>query len=235
MKGLLVRVGIDLTSGGWNAPVDPDTLEFAYVPIPDRPQRPELATPYAAVAPALRRFPGVTLPAALARRPMHLDPDFDRLTYGDDGARRGRGLAALEPGDVVVFFAGLRPTRPIEHRLLYALVGLFRVREVVRADAIPPERWAENAHTRRRVRSPTDVVARADPASSGRFRRCVPIGEWRDRSYRVRRDLLARWGGLSCRDGWLQRSGVPPAFRDPARFLAWLDAERPELVAANAP
>ena len=28
---------------------------------------------------------------ALARKAMHLDPDFERLTYGDDGDRRGRG------------------------------------------------------------------------------------------------------------------------------------------------
>lgn len=166
---------------------------------------------------------------------MHLDPDFDRLTYGDDGARRGRGLARLRAGDLVAFYAGLRPTRPVAHRLLYALVGLFRVREVVRLGDIPPARWAENAHTRRQVRSLTDVVLRADPAASGRLRRCIPIGEWRDGAYRVRRELLARWGGLSCRDGWLQRSGVPPAFREPARFLAWLAEQRAELVAANDP
>jgi hypothetical protein len=235
VKGILVRVGIDLTAGGWNAPVDPDTFEFAYVPIPDRAQREGLATPYASVSGALARFPQARLPAALRRRPMHLDPDFAHLTYGDDGARRGRSLTALAPGDLVAFFAGLRPIRPIAHRLLYALVGLYRVAEVVPASSVPESRWSENAHTRRSRRGPTDVVVRADPSRSGRLRRCIPIGEWRDGCYRVRPDLLERWGHLSCRDGYLQRSAVPPSFRDPSRFLAWLEAQGPELVRLNNP
>jgi hypothetical protein len=233
MKGLLVRVGIDLTSGGWNAPVDPDTLDFAYVPIPDGRQHARLATPYARLGAALARFPEAVLPTALAREAMHLDPDFDHLTYGDDGLRRGRGIAALAPGDFVAFFAGLRPIRPCPHRLLYALIGFYRVRELAWVSAIPRRRWRENAHTRRLRHSPDDVVLRADPSASGRLRRCIPIGEWRDRSYRVRTDLLERWGHLSCRDGYLQRSAVPPSFLQPARFLSWLDAQGPALVASN--
>ena len=235
MKGLLVRVGIDLTAGGWNAPVDPETLEFAYVPIPDRAQHPSLATPYARVAGALARFPSAPLPPALRRRPMHLDPDFAHLTYGDDGARRGRSLGALGRGDLVAFYAGLRPTRPIAHRLLYALIGLYRVAEVVLARSVPKSRWGENAHTRRARCGESDVVLRADPARSGRLRRCLPIGVWRDGSYRVRSDLLERWGPLSCRDGYLQRSAVPPSFREPERFLAWFEAQGPELLRANNP
>ena len=39
------------------------------------------------------------------------DPDFAHLTYGDNGVRRGRGLADFDGGDVVAFFAGLRPVR----------------------------------------------------------------------------------------------------------------------------
>jgi hypothetical protein len=35
MKGVLVRIGIDSTCGGWNAPLDPRTGRFAYVPIPE--------------------------------------------------------------------------------------------------------------------------------------------------------------------------------------------------------
>ena len=235
MKGLLVRIGIDLTSGGWNAPVDPTTLQFAYVPIPDGAQRPGLATPYTRVLGALAPFRDARLPLALRARSMHLDPDFEHLTYGDDGARRGRGAARLERGDFIAFYAGLRPAGAATRELLYALVGFYRVREVAWVPSIPRSRWAENAHTRRAEHSASDVVVRAEPSGSGRLRRCIPVGEWRDRAYRVRPDLLARWGHLSCRDGYLQRSGVPPSFRDPSRFLSWLDAQAPELVAANNP
>jgi hypothetical protein len=61
------------------------------------------------------------------------------------------------------------------------------------------------------------------------------IGEWRDRAYRVRPELLAKWGGLSCKDGYIQRSGVPPAFLQPERFLSWFEEQNPRLLACNNP
>jgi hypothetical protein len=36
---------------------------------------------------------GVALPAHLREQNMHLDPDFDYLTYGDQGERAKFGLA----------------------------------------------------------------------------------------------------------------------------------------------
>jgi hypothetical protein len=246
MRAALVRVGIDLTAGGWNAPVDPATNEFVYVPIPEgaeRRQRPSLATTYATVAPALTAFaaarPGGeprlrSLPEALAGAATHLDPDFGELTYGDDGERRGRRIATFARGDLLVFYAGLRPVVPCPHRIVYAIVGLFRVAAVARAAAFPRARWHENAHLRRLAIRPGDVVVHAERRGSGRLRRCIPIGERRDGAYRVRRELLVAWGGLSCKDGYLQRSAVPPLLLDPPRFLAWLEALGPEVVASNA-
>lgn len=35
MKGILVRIGVDHAYGAWNAPVDPKTGQFVFVPIPD--------------------------------------------------------------------------------------------------------------------------------------------------------------------------------------------------------
>jgi hypothetical protein len=52
-----VRVGVDQAFGRWNSPVDPETNEFVYVPIPEsRAVRAALATPYSLVQPALARF-----------------------------------------------------------------------------------------------------------------------------------------------------------------------------------
>jgi len=244
MRAYLVRVGIDQAFGGWNAPVDSRTNEFVYVPIPEgSAQRRGLTTPYELVRPALARFAeahpeapprAVQLPAGLAGGDMHLDPDFELLTYGDT-ERRGRGLADLEPDDLVVFYAGLRPVVPCEHALVYALVGLYRVAEVVRLETVPAARWQENAHTRRSEHRPTDVIVRADPRASGRLRACFPVGDFRDRAYRVARDVLDAWGGLSCRDGYLQRSAVPPRILDPVRFVAWFERRRPQLVRTNNP
>ncbi len=79
------------------------------------------------------------------------------------------------------------------------------------------------------------MIVHAEAGQSGRLRRCIPIGEWRNRPYRVRTDLLARWGHLSCLDGFIQRSAVPPSFREPTQFLSWFVKQSPELVAANNP
>jgi hypothetical protein len=49
----------------------------------------------------------------------------------------------------------------------------------------------------------------------------------------VRRELLKAWGGLSTADGFLQRSVVPPLFRDPQAFLRWFRDQRPRLLEAN--
>ncbi|OGQ93183.1 MAG: hypothetical protein A2284_05560, partial [Deltaproteobacteria bacterium RIFOXYA12_FULL_61_11] len=196
----LVRVGIDQAFGGWNAPVDPVTGDFVYVPIPEsEPFGLGLATPYSHVLPALAYFAAahpdanrkhVTLPEALADSGMHLDPDFGNLSYGDNGIRRGSGIAEFERGDVLVFYAGLRPVSPCDHRLIYAIIGFYRVAAVERAGDVGNTRWRENAHTRRLRPTPTDIVVRAEPVESGRLRRCIPVGELRDKSYRVRRDLL---------------------------------------------
>lgn len=243
MRACLVRVAVDQTFGGWNSPVDPETNEFVYVPIPEqRAMRAALATPYSLVQAALVRFANahpaarsryVELPSDLTSANMHLDPDFEHLTYGDNGVRRGKGLADLGRGDVVVFYGGLRPVAACQHRLVYALVGLYRVREVVRLKSVAAPRWSENAHTRCVNHAGSDVIVRGERGSSGRLRRCMPIGEYRDGAYRLTRGILDAWGGLSCRDGFLQRSAVPPSLLDPRRFIDWFERQSAELVNSN--
>jgi Nucleotide modification associated domain 3 len=244
MKALLVRIGIDQAYGGWNAPVDPEG-RFVYVPIPEKlgtPFHPGLERRYGEVLPALRRFctvhdcdlhAGLRFPRKLLRWPMHLDPDFECLTYGDVGARRGARMVGMREGDLLVFYGGLRPVRRCEHRLIYALVGVYVVQEVVPVTDVPRDEWHQNAHARRARRGATDIVVRAKPGVSGRCDRCVPIGEWRGGAYRVRPEILDAWGGLSVKDGYIQRSAVPPLFIDPARFLAWLRRQAVQLLPRN--
>jgi hypothetical protein len=164
---------------------------------------------------------------------MHLDPDFEHLTYGDNGVRRGKDIADLGRGDVVIFYSGLRPVATRQHRLVYALVGLYRVREVVRVESVAKPRWSENAHTRCVNHEGSDIIVRGERGSSGRLRRCIPIGEFRDRAYRLTHGILKAWGGLSCRDGYLQRSAVPPSLLDPRRFMNWFERQGAELIASN--
>lgn len=239
-KALLVRVAADATSGEWNGPADPDSGEFVYVPIPqDRANAEGMAREYLPiVGPALRAFSGrvgmeVPLPGHLHGRRMHLDPDFDHLTYGDTQTR-GKKLLDFKENDWVVFYSALRPTKKAS-RLIYALIGLLVVDSVRRVAEIPPEEHDYNAHTRLLQRVPTDLVVSGKPGVSGRFERFISIGELRNGSYRVRTDLLEAWGGLGVRDGWIQRSANPPLFLDPARFAIWLQAKAPALLVTNNP
>jgi len=218
VNGLLVRVGADLSAGGgsWNGPVDSETGDFVYVAIPEnRALHAGMEKPYSALEPSLARF-GVSLPAHLRLRHMHLDPDFAHLTYGDQGERAKQLTANLQRGDVIVFYAGLKDSRGAM-QLVYAIIGVFLVDELVRASDIPVTDRDVNAHSRRILEpGATDLIVRGRPRVSGRLDRCLPIGEYRDRAYRMRLDLLEAWGGLSVKDGYLQRSARLPRFLDPA-------------------
>lgn len=244
MKALLVRIGIDQTYGGWNAPVDADG-RFVYVPIPEKRGtlfHAGLERRFAEVVPSLRRFceehcrdlhRDLRFPQELLERAMHLDPDFEHLTYGDEGGRRGSGMVSMGEGDLLVFYGGMRPIHRCQHKLIYALMGLYVVQEVVHVSNVSRKRWYENAHLRKAKRGETDIVVRAKPGLSGRFERCVAIGEWRDGAYRVRQDVLNRWGGLSVKDGFIQRSAVPPTLNRPNEFLDWLQKQSIRLIQIN--
>ena len=136
-------------------------------------------------------------------------------------------------GDLLVFYGGMRPIHRVEHNLIYALIGLYVVEEVVRASDVTHDHWFENAHVRKKEPGAMDIVVRAKPKLSGRFDRCIPIGEWRAGAYRVRQDIIELWGGLSVKDGFIQRSAVPPAFHKPERFLAWFEKHKIQLLPRN--
>ena len=232
MNGLLVRVGADNSSGSWNGPIDVASRKFAYVAIPESsPVHPGFEKPYAALTPLLTQF-GVELPPHLRARHMHLDPDFEQLTYGDQGERAKQLQSNLSAGDLVVFYAGLADRRRAQ--LVYGLIGLFVVARIVPAVDIPAKDRDLNAHSRRILRRDAkDLIVCARKSLSGRFDRCLPIGEFRDRAYRVKRDILEAWGGLSVKDGYIQRSARLPRLLDPPRFLRWLEGQGVNLVAAN--
>jgi hypothetical protein len=99
-NALLCRVGADQSLGGgsWNGLVDTTTGKFVYVPIPEgRLVHAGLEKPYGALGPVISKFGGV-LPPHLQPRHMHLDPDFDYLTYGDQGERAKQLRANLDWG-----------------------------------------------------------------------------------------------------------------------------------------
>jgi hypothetical protein len=164
---------------------------------------------------------------------MHLDPDFGHLTYGDQGARARQLRANLRCGDLVVFYAALADVGA-KRRLIYAIIGLFVVENSLLAAEVRSEDRDINAHSRRVLKpGATDWIVRGQPGVSGRLVRCVPIGEYRDRAYRVRQDILTAWGGLSVKNGYLQRSARLPRFLYPSQFLRWFEMQKPSLLQSN--
>lgn len=228
MKGLLVRVAADQSEGGgyWNSPADSQTGKFVYVPIPESsPTHPGLNKPYNSLVSTLGGL-GVALPDHLEGQDMHLDPDFEYLTYGDQGSRAKQIQSKVGPGDLLVFYSGMRNTQS-PGGLIYAIIGLYVVDDIVSAINVPIAKRHENAHTRRILSDDAnDIVVRARPGVSGRLEQFIPIGDYRERAYRVWPELLNRWGGLSVNDGYLQRSARLPEFLDTSRFYDWFLSQK---------
>ncbi|MGQ3413502.1 hypothetical protein ACT4ML_14705 [Natrinema sp. LN54] len=172
MTVVLAGVGADSTNVGALAPLYDDG-RFEYVPIPEKTR----ATSETETLGSWELRAGDGVAADLTTRispqpvrggaetvagddleswPLHRDPNFEALTYGE---HRTSGyvsrLRALEPGDVVGFYAGLR--RPDGDRAHRYLIGYFTVDgvAVVGPDTPPAEREAilaahpENAHAKR--------------------------------------------------------------------------------------
>jgi hypothetical protein len=232
-RGLLVRVGIDSSCGGWNAPCDVRNGSFAYVPIPEsKKQHVSLFTLYDEFDEPVRRL-GAVLPMELMGQAVHLDPDFHHLTYGDQGQRaaRIRSVISESTNSFLVFYASLRDARTAA--LVYAIIGFYWISELLEASAIEKPRWRENAHTRRQTRD-GDVVVRAAAGKSGRLAKFMSIGGYRDRAYRIDESVLKAWGGLNVQNGYVQRSVFLPEFTNSKRFLKWFFNQRPVLLSQNA-
>lgn len=229
MKGILLRVGCDLTDAGgrWNAPVDPATWNYAYVPIPgseDEVKHIQCNLPTFHLFEASVARLGARLPPQLhASRLVHLDPDFKTLSYGDrGGGPRGSRMWELEAGDFIAFYASLAPLTTFSSPYAYCLIGWFTIDRKCRVKDLNDESRTLCAHGRQDG-YPDDVVFWGNPKTSGRFSKAIHIGEFRNAAYRVRKELLEEWGGLDVNDGYIQRSARPPFFSKPSVFLKWLN------------
>lgn len=243
MKGLLIRVAIDSKFGKWNSPVYTETGKFFYVPIPEDQTtkfREGLNREYSELIPEISKFCqdyGLTLedlrfPDGLRGESMHLDPDFQHLTYGDE-SKKANQVKKMKSGDLIAFYAGLRSINPAHKWLVYAIIGLYIIDEIVEANEIPKDRCHENAHSRRIKPDSGDVIVRAKRKLSGRLEKCIPIGEWRDNAYRVTEELLKRWGGITSNNGFIQRSATLPRFNNPEKFYNWFLSQKVNLIDRN--
>lgn len=254
MNSFLVRVGVDSSYGGWNAPVDPRSGSFVYVPVPENDNtemRKGLAQSFSTIYPQVEAFfQGYSsafnelskFKNQLNGKVMHLDPDFKYLSYGDreftEGSGgmtkkvRGLGLLKVRPGDILAFYAGLRSVIA-PYDLVYALIGIITVKKMIYADAVSSSQWDENAHTRR-VPKHKDFIFFGETKTSGRLSKCIPIGGWESKAYRVDKVIHEAWGGLMVKDRFIQR-GSPFQLSNPGRFQDWLHRQGIPLLQTNNP
>jgi hypothetical protein len=234
-------VGIDSEYGKWNAPCNPNSGDFVYVPIPENNRvKVQYEKPYSLVNQYLGKFSKnnylekeIRLPSHLQSKFMHLDPDFKYLTYGDDDKGRGRRLSELNPGDFVVFYASFNPIVEYSDNLVYGLIGYYEVEEVLNAYEVKEDEFDHNAHTRKEMIYEHDLVLRGKAGSSGRFSKLIPVGEYRERAYRVKKDILDEWGGIGIKNGFIQKNNPYPWFNKPNNFLSWLDGQEYKLLQRN--
>ncbi len=227
-----MRVGIDQTCGGFNSPVDSDSGDYLYIPIPqfETPCKPGLETPYSIMRPNLEAWntkhgANVLLPKNLWSENMHLDPDFENLTYGDQKTGRGANLSKLSSGDFLAFYASFRNTK--ENMLIYAIFGVYFINEVISisdiATTIDKKIFSSNAHLRLLLPRESDLIFFADGQRSGRFSKIIQIGRKNDDGfYRVDKNILDEWGDIKVKGGYIQRSVNPPFFINPEKFISWL-------------
>ncbi len=128
MKVVLLRVGVDAAtpSGGTDGPLFSDG-SFEFIPIPDGFRLDERTygnTLGRHGRPLVEYFPKARQ-AFRANQSMHVDPEFETYTYGDPTQPKRR-LQHLQPGDLIVFYAGLRGWDFQCEPALY-IVGYFEV------------------------------------------------------------------------------------------------------------
>lgn len=239
-KGLLVRVGIDQTFGQYNAPLNPVTNDYMYLPIPEGESEfnSGMQTSYRDIVPFLKSWShtnnvDIRLPDNLLDKNTHLDPDFYFSTYGDQATGRGARISELVKDDFIVFFASFKPISKCEHKLVYAIYGIMVIDRVVTVSDISDEMLGSNAHTRIKKRNKSHLVVFSNPNLSGRFNKAIPIGEFRRKAYRVTNSILEEWGGLDVKDGFIQRSVCPPWFTEPNKFIDWLSCKNVKLINNN--
>ena len=184
-KAMLLRVGIDKGSGGSLAPVFPDG-SFEYIPIPESRDTTETRT-YATIVGRCGRPLSAFVRPKLKYAAPHFDPEFETFTYGDPTPNKRRQLLQLEPGDLLVFYAGLQPDSHLDHARIFA-IGHVEVESIhdlgdITRNQYPAlrKRIGRNAHFFRNTPDKSLVVVKGKKARSRLLKKAIPFGDAKDR------------------------------------------------------
>ena len=131
---------------------------------------------YAPERPLMNLFPQMS---ASGKMPVHDDPEFATLTYGDN-VRHKRSLLELQEGDFLFFLARLVPYAGRFHpkKAIFALIGYLEIAERIDSLAEVRPDFSRNAHVLRWRADPVsfdDFAIFKGSANSRRFHYAVPF------------------------------------------------------------
>jgi hypothetical protein len=215
MKALLLRVGIDKGCGGTLSPIFDDG-SFEFVPIPESFPAPGAATYNDRIGRKGKRL-SAYVPSSIKNAPMHEDPEFFTCTYGDATLKRYY-LLKLVQGDLLVFYAGLRPLATAKYKEALYIIGYFDVDNVTGFNKLSEaklaeslQRYSHNAHVKR-LNSLRDLVVVAGSRHSRLLDKAILISQKKpDRKGRPVHALSPEMEALLGISGFIQRS-IPPRF-----------------------
>jgi hypothetical protein len=235
-KILFLRVGIDLGCGGTLGPIFQDGT-FEYVPIPENPNKATKRSRYFLDLPArhggtLERF----VSPQYRNQPAHYDPEFETFTYGDPTKNKRRQILKLNTGDMLVFYAGLRPIEERYGGKLY-IIGYFTVINVEEIPATypwPPEGFEHlscNAHLRRAEPDIGLVIIQGDPLQSRLLDKAILLSDESQYILPGMSDLLGMRGSLKRSIGrWVTMENVERVSdwlnNMPSAFLKYADEDK---------
>jgi hypothetical protein len=202
MKALLIRVGFDGGWGGIRGPIFDDG-HFLFIPIPEDEKecgRIKNPTRYSDI-PALSKYmPNDILKSSgknirIEDCIVHNDPEFETFTYGDHTSKgRGGAVKTLQPGDYIIFFAGLVPYKKDTYvnrslcsirkkqsafEIKICVVAYFRVAWVkMYSDITEQERkQIKNTHLKRNPQDEDLIIVKGDEKDSRFFKKAFCVSK----------------------------------------------------------
>jgi hypothetical protein len=234
MKSLLLRVGIDLGTGGCLAPIYRDRT-FEFIPIPECRATSESKV-YANMDGITGKPIGELVPKKIKYSHPHYDPEFFTFTYGDPTRIKRGQLSKLSSGDLLIFYAGLEPKGWKEKKQL-CIIGYFDIEKVWDFKKIQKSDWhsvfkgvRNNAHSKIYFRlkelkveySDDDlVIVKGKSESSKFFTKAFPIGDERGEMCKELKSIFGYEGSLQRAVGhWIEDEYT---LKVKERFKEWMN------------
>ncbi|MCK4226757.1 hypothetical protein KAX29_07685 [candidate division WOR-3 bacterium] len=204
MKGLLLRVGIDIATGDCIAPIFEDG-SFEYIPIPELQATSE-SRMYANMKGINGRAIVEFVPEKIKYCYPHYNPEFTTYTFGDSTKIKRNQLSKLSPGDPLLFYAKLKPLNSEAEPRLY-VIGYFVAEKIYDFKKIKepdyPSVFQElenNAYAKRyfklrelnmEYREENLIIVKGKQKISKLFKKALPLGDFKGN---IRKDLIPTFG-----------------------------------------